>query len=586
MPSFRRVLCLLALLAAGVVMGAATPLAAAPSLVAPRASAMPAIANGANLLQNGGFETGQSAPWSAYHANLAITTQAHSGSYALQAMPWHSGAGLYYIVDYAGDSPFGMLPKGIVATQPGAFAASVWVLATMMPGQLNQSVELCVRDGSATQVNGQNCAVAPATGGWQALSVVHNVAIAGNNVDLWIGGEYYQQGDSFILDDAALTGPGAAMPSATPAGSPTLSPASPTTAPPTPTTTPGNATATPPPHVDTATPPPHIVTSTPPPTAGLPTPSPTPFVASPTPTVSPTVTAPPSTPTGPTAVPAMATSTAVAMVSASPTTQPLPPAMASPTAAPVAVPSSPPAGVAAPRQSPTPRASKPVTSATAICAASRPERHMPARAGGLRVSVTPTALRPGATAVISVSYLSRALLRVTMRDGAQPPASQTRRVNRRGAAVFRLRVPATPLRGGHGRISVTISATAGHHHASRVVELTLANLILSATLSPAARHHLDLRVFVAYVVGARVSIDVYAATGRRYHAVLRADRQGMATAQFSVAPRWAGHIITFLVRASGHGAHGRDNASEHLTYRRAVVCGGVTARRSSNQGAA
>lgn len=286
--------------------------------------------DGTNLLQNGGFETGQQAPWAAYHAIVTITTQAHSGSYALQAAPWHPGAGLYYIVDYANGNPFGLVPHGIVAAQPGTYLATVWVR-----GVVGRTMELCVRDGTASQVNGQNCDPVTATGGWQTLTVAHTVVIAGNNVDLWVGGEYYQQGDMFTLDDASLSTSGAPQPTPTTASSPTAASA-------------------------TATPTPLLVTPTPtaPPWRGSPT-------AMPSPTPPASATAPPAPPS---VTPAAPTATALPLATAHATPTSLPVMATQPTP-----PSSPTSGVTmANGLAPTPTATGTPLTAAAASHAKRP----------------------------------------------------------------------------------------------------------------------------------------------------------------------------------------------------------------------
>lgn len=158
-------------------------------------------AGGSNLLQNGGFESGI-APWSAYHSLLALTSPGHSGAQALHATPWAPGSGLYYIVDYAGDNPWGVLPYGIPAPVAGTYQASAWV--TGVPGR---TIQLCVRDGTASTIGGMDCAGVTANGTWQQIAVSHHVASAGVNLDVWIGGYHYQSGDAFTLDDVSLMAP-------------------------------------------------------------------------------------------------------------------------------------------------------------------------------------------------------------------------------------------------------------------------------------------------------------------------------------------------------------------------------------------
>lgn len=184
--------------------GTPTPTATPPRGATPTPTPSPSPtspAGGSNLLQNGGFESGI-APWSAYHALLALTSPGHSGASALRATPWAPGSGLYYIVDYAGDNPWGVLPYGIPAPSAGTYQATAWV--TGVPGR---TIQLCVRDGTASTIGGMDCAGVTATGAWQQLSVNHHVASAGVNLDVWIGGYHYQSGDAFMLDDVALLAP-------------------------------------------------------------------------------------------------------------------------------------------------------------------------------------------------------------------------------------------------------------------------------------------------------------------------------------------------------------------------------------------
>lgn len=173
-------------------------------IYASSAVAAPSPRDATNLLQNGGFEDGQ-APWTAYHSIVTLTSQAHSGAQALQAVPWAPGNGLYYAIDYAGNYPGGVLPKGIVAPLAGAYTATAWVRGTV-----GGTLQLLVAEGTAGTVGSPDQVSVVATGDWQQLTVVHNVATAGVNLDVWVGGVHYQQGDSFIVDDISLTAPGTA----------------------------------------------------------------------------------------------------------------------------------------------------------------------------------------------------------------------------------------------------------------------------------------------------------------------------------------------------------------------------------------
>lgn len=272
---------------------------ALPAHTSSAAAVATAPRDASNLLQNGGFEDGQ-APWTAYHSIVTLTAQAHSGAQALQAVPWAPGNGLYYAIDYAGDYPGGVLPKGIVAPLAGAYTGTAWVRGTA-----GRTLQLLVAEGTAGTVGSPDQISVVATGDWQQLTVVHNVATAGVNLDVWVGGVHYQQGDSFIVDDISLTAPGTApLPTLMPTD--TATPVREATATARPTATATNTARPTVTNTPQATATSTVLPATPPDT------SPAPSASSPTPTATsvPAATATPPAPSDtPTATPVPATAT-------------------------------------------------------------------------------------------------------------------------------------------------------------------------------------------------------------------------------------------------------------------------------------
>ncbi|WBP89652.1 carbohydrate binding domain-containing protein [Kitasatospora cathayae] len=166
----------------------------------------------ADLLANGGFESGSLTPWSCSAGTGGIVSSgAHSGTYALK------GAASASDTAQCGQT---------VSVQPNTtYSLSAWVQG--------QYVYLGATGSGVTDP----AAWTPGGTNWQQLSASFTTGPSTTSVTVYLHG-WYGQG-AYLADDVTLTGPGGGSPSTPPTGTPSG----------TPTGTPTGGPSTPPPNV-------------------------------------------------------------------------------------------------------------------------------------------------------------------------------------------------------------------------------------------------------------------------------------------------------------------------------------------------
>ncbi|MFF2078884.1 carbohydrate binding domain-containing protein [Kitasatospora sp. NPDC058162] len=160
----------------------------------------------ADLLANGGFESGTLDPWSCSAGTGSIVNSgAHSGSYALK------GAASASDTAQCGQT---------VSVQPNTtYTLSAWVQG--------QYVYLGATGSGVTDP----AVWTPGGANWQQLSASFTTGPSTTSVNVYLHG-WYGQG-AYLADDVTLTGPGGGGPTTPPTGSPTSTPTGgPTTPPP------------------------------------------------------------------------------------------------------------------------------------------------------------------------------------------------------------------------------------------------------------------------------------------------------------------------------------------------------------------
>ncbi|MEU4301415.1 carbohydrate binding domain-containing protein [Kitasatospora aureofaciens] len=160
----------------------------------------------ANLLANGGFESGALGPWScSAGTGSVVNSGAHSGAYALK------GAASASDTAQCGQT---------VSVQPNTtYSLSAWVQG--------QYVYLGVTGSGVTDP----AVWTPGGSNWQQLSAGFTTGPTTTSVTVYLHGWYGQGG--YVADDVTLTGPGGSGPTAPPTTPPTTPPTGgPTTPPP------------------------------------------------------------------------------------------------------------------------------------------------------------------------------------------------------------------------------------------------------------------------------------------------------------------------------------------------------------------
>ncbi|MGH3735036.1 MAG: chitinase [Micromonosporaceae bacterium] len=170
---------------------------AAPVLLAAGLLTATLPAYAANLLVNGGFETGTLAGWSC-SAGSVVSSPVHSGSHAL------AGA--------ASNSDNARCAQSVPVQPSTSYTLSAWVRGSY--------VYLGVTGGASTWT--------PSATSYTPLRVTFTTGASQSSAQIYLHG-WYGQG-TYHADDVVLDGPGGGDPSPTPTASPTASP-SPTVSP-------------------------------------------------------------------------------------------------------------------------------------------------------------------------------------------------------------------------------------------------------------------------------------------------------------------------------------------------------------------
>ena len=164
--------------------------AAAALLTSAAVISAPPAAAAANLIGNGGFETGSLSGWSCSSLDSTVTSPVHSGSYAL------AGA--------ASSSDDAQCSQSVSVQPSSTYTLTGWVEGNY------------VFLGDSGTGSSDTDAWTPGATSWQQLSTTFSTGASTTSVTIYVHG-WYAQG-TYFADDLSLTGPGGG---GSPPGAPT-----------------------------------------------------------------------------------------------------------------------------------------------------------------------------------------------------------------------------------------------------------------------------------------------------------------------------------------------------------------------------